>query len=68
MINPVLLEILRCPLGKAELKIEGESLVCIKCGVIFPVRKGIPVLMIDEAGLPEGVNNISELNCRKEKK
>jgi uncharacterized protein YbaR (Trm112 family) len=67
MINPELLEILCCPLGKAELKIEGETLICTKCGVIFPVRDNIPVLLIDEAKLPEGVNDISELKCRKEK-
>jgi uncharacterized protein YbaR (Trm112 family) len=67
MINAELLEILRCPLGKAALKSEGESLVCTKCGVIFPMRKNIPVLLIDEAKFPESVNDISELNCRKEK-
>lgn len=67
MINKELLKILRCPLGKAELRIEGETLVCSKCGLIFPVRGKIPVLLIDEARLPEGVKDISELKCQKEK-
>ena len=67
MINTELLGILRCPLGKAPLKIESEIFVCTKCGVIFPVRNEIPVLLIDEAKLPEGIKDISELECRKGK-
>jgi uncharacterized protein YbaR (Trm112 family) len=66
-MNPELLKILRCPLGKAELKMEGETLVCTKCGVIFSIVDDIPVLLIDEAKLPDGVKDISELNCQKEK-
>jgi uncharacterized protein len=62
-----LLKILRCPLGKAELKLEGDTLVCIKCGVIFPIKDDIPVLLMDEAKLPDGVKDISELKCQREK-
>ena len=31
----------------------------------FPVKDGIPLLLIDDAVLPEGVNNIEELKCFK---
>lgn len=67
MISPETAALLRCPIGKAPLKIEGENLLCTMCGVVFPVKNGIPVLLADEAKFPEEVNNISELNCMEGK-
>lgn len=67
MISPETVSLLRCPIGKSPLEIEDENLICTMCGVVFPVKNGIPVLMADEAKFPEGVNNISELNCMKGK-
>lgn len=52
MVDPRLLEILVCPRCKGELeyRTEGkESLICHKCGVAFPVRDDIPVMLMDEA-------------------
>lgn len=54
-----------CPLGKADLILGKDNILCSRCGVIFPVRNGIPVLLIDEAVLPEGIKSISELECMK---
>jgi len=54
-----------CPLGKFPLKQTGEYLECTNCGAKFPVKEGIPLLLIDDAELPEGVNNIEELKCFK---
>jgi len=54
-----------CPLGKFPLKQTGEYLECTNCGAKFPVKEGIPLLLIDDAVLPEGVNNIEELKCFK---
>ncbi len=68
MMDAELLKILRCPLGKAELRLEGETLVCTKCGVVFFIKDDIPVLLMDEAKLPDRVKDISELKCQKEKK
>jgi uncharacterized protein len=65
MISKELLDVLRCPIGKAPLKQKNENLVCSACGVIYPIKDGIPVLLIDEAILPEGIRDISELKCRK---
>ena len=67
MISPELVDLLRCPIGKASLKIEDENLICTKCGAKFPVKNGIPVLLTDEAKLPEGVKDISGLNCMEGK-
>ena len=61
------LEFICCPLGKAQLKYNDEFLECIKCHVKFPVKDGIPSLIIEEGILPDGVSSISELNCQKQK-
>lgn len=54
MIDPKLLEILACPVCKAEVKLEGDRLVCVQCGRRFPIRDGIPVMLIEEAEEPKG--------------
>ena len=65
MISTELLEVLRCPIGKAELKEEDNFLVCTACGVKYPIDDGIPILLVDEAILPAGINSIDELKCMK---
>lgn len=47
-----LLEILVCPLDKARVRPEGARLVCEECGRAYPVRDGIPIMIIDEAEMP----------------
>ncbi|MBI2104617.1 MAG: Trm112 family protein [Candidatus Omnitrophica bacterium] len=49
MIDPKLLEILICPACKAEVKLEQDRLVCTRCGRRYPIRDGIPVMLIGEA-------------------
>ncbi len=46
-----LLEILVCPSchGSLEHKERRRVLVCVDCGLQFPVRDGIPVMLLDEA-------------------
>ena len=66
MIEEQLMKILRCPLGQSQLRQEKEALVCEKCGLSFPVREGIPVMLIHEATLPKGVKSVDELPCQKE--
>jgi uncharacterized protein YbaR (Trm112 family) len=52
-LDPTLLEILACPDDKAPViyqkEGEAERLTCTKCGKRYPVRDGIPVMLIDEA-------------------
>ncbi len=52
-LDPTLLEILACPDDKEPViyQKEGDSerLTCTKCGKRYPVREGIPVMLIDEA-------------------
>ena len=63
-IDPELLEILVCPLTRSPLRQEGDELVAEVGGLRYPIRDGIPVLLIEEANLPEG---ISSLEAFKEK-
>ena len=54
MIDQELLKILACPACKSPVKLEGERIICQspKCGLRYPVRDGIPVMLIDEAEKP----------------
>lgn len=53
-VDKELLEILACPVDKQPVTEEGDWLVCQECGRRYPVRDGIPVMLIDEAeGGPE---------------
>lgn len=56
-----------CPIGKYPLKFVNDSLVCENCGTVYSIIEGIPNLIIDEAKLPVGINNINELKCMKER-
>jgi len=55
-LDPRLLEILACPQCHATLRVDEEAheLVCTSgsCGLAYPVRDDIPVLLIDEARRP----------------
>ncbi len=53
MLDQDLLDILACPACRAGLRLEGDRLVCTGaatgCGLRFPIRDGIPILLVDEA-------------------
>jgi uncharacterized protein len=51
-LDPTLLEIIRCPADHGILEPVGEELVCQACGLAYPVRDDIPVLLVDEARQP----------------
>ncbi|MGY2081825.1 Trm112 family protein [Modestobacter sp. SYSU DS0657] len=53
-MDPALLEILACPdthHTPLTLDVPAAELVCPTCSRAFPVRDGIPVLLLDEARL-----------------
>ena len=52
MIDEELLNILACPLCKTDVKLEGDRIVCLKCGRRYPIKDDIPIMLIDEAELP----------------
>jgi uncharacterized protein YbaR (Trm112 family) len=49
VIDQELLDILACPACKTPIRLEGERLICDTCGRRYPIRDGIPVMLIDEA-------------------
>jgi uncharacterized protein len=53
MMDKKLLDILACPAceDRPSVRLEGEELVCDKCGRRYPVRDGIPVMLVEEAEL-----------------
>jgi len=44
-----LLKILACPVCKTDVELKEEKIVCTKCGRKYPIREGIPVMLIEEA-------------------
>ena len=50
-VDPKLLEILVCPLTKGPLRYDAErrELISDKAGLAFPIRDGIPIMLVDEA-------------------
>ena len=57
-VDTDLLSILRCPLTRSKLRQEGEFLVAEVGGLRYPVRDGIPVMLVEEAKLPAGVESL----------
>lgn len=65
-VAPDLLELLVCPLGKAELELGEGTLKCTRCGPVFRIEDGIPIMLIDEARLPEDCSGVKDLPCQQE--
>jgi len=53
-IDPRLLALLVCPAchGAVEPLRDSSGLECQRCGRVYPVRDGIPVMLVDEAQPP----------------
>jgi uncharacterized protein YbaR (Trm112 family) len=69
MISSDLLDILRCPMDpkrQARLNLEGDRLICQRCGLKFPIKDGFPVMVVEEAELPAGVDSLDQLPARHE--
>ncbi len=51
VLSKDLLAILACPQCKGEIKSDDkhEKLLCHACKLAYPVRDGIPVMLVDEA-------------------
>lgn len=51
MLSHDLLNILACPACKGKLTLldDDKGLLCSPCSLKFPIREGIPVMLLDEA-------------------
>ena len=48
MLSQELLSILACPACKTPVVLEENLLVCAACGRRYPIRSGIPIMLIEE--------------------
>jgi uncharacterized protein YbaR (Trm112 family) len=50
-VDPKLQEILVCPLTKGPLRYDAEAgeLISDQAGLAYPIRDGIPIMLVDEA-------------------
>lgn len=48
MIDRELIDILVCPACKADVELKKGKIVCKSCGRKYPVRGGVPVMIIEE--------------------
>lgn len=64
MVDPQLLEILACPQCHASLREDEPALelVCTGagCGLAYPVRDGIPVLLVTDARRPSAADDAQQ--------
>ena len=51
MIDPRLLEILVCPMTKTRLRYDeaAQELISDAAGLAYPIRDGVPIMLIEEA-------------------
>lgn len=51
MIDPLLLEVLVCPLTRTSLRYDqdAQELVSDAAGLAYPIRQGVPVMIPEEA-------------------
>jgi uncharacterized protein YbaR (Trm112 family) len=51
VIDPELLAILVCPLTRTPLRydLEQDELVSDEAGLAYPIREGVPVMLVEEA-------------------
>ena len=53
-IDPILLEILACPVCKTRVTLEGgDRLVCRQCKRAYLIQDGIPNMLVEDAILVE---------------
>jgi uncharacterized protein YbaR (Trm112 family) len=50
-VDPKLLELLVCPLTKGPLRYDRarQELISDQAGLAYPIRDGIPIMLVDEA-------------------
>lgn len=55
-VDPKLLEILVCPLTKGPLRYDAraQELISDQAQLAFPIRDGIPIMLLDEARSLDG--------------
>lgn len=63
-LDPQFLSMLRCPLTRSRLRQEGDFLVAEVGGLRYPIRDGIPVMLVEEAKLPPPFKSLEEFKAQ----
>ncbi len=63
-VDPDLLSILRCPLTRSPLRQDGDFLEAEVGGLRYPVKDGIPVMLVEEAQLPAGIESLDAFKAK----
>lgn len=55
-VDKTLIELLVCPACRSEIEYKDRRrlIICTGCGLQYPVRDNIPVMLVDEATRPKG--------------
>ncbi len=55
-ISKELMDIIACPKCKGEVKLTNtkDGLICNACKLLYEIKDGIPIMLIDEAKTVEG--------------
>jgi uncharacterized protein YbaR (Trm112 family) len=66
-IDPRLLELLVCPLTKGPLRYDRmrQELISDQAGLAYPIRDGIPIMLVEEARTLEEDEDLPELVRRR---
>jgi uncharacterized protein YbaR (Trm112 family) len=53
-IDPRLMELLACPAcdDRPPVRQDGDAIICDQCGRMYPIRDGIPEMLVESAILP----------------
>jgi len=62
MIDPNLLKILACPACKGSVELKENKIICTKCKKKYPIKDGIPIMLIEEAKDDEK-NKVLDIGC-----
>jgi uncharacterized protein YbaR (Trm112 family) len=63
-IDQETLDLIRCPLTRSRLRQEEDFLVAEVGGLRYPIRQGFPVMLVEEAKLPDGIASLDELRAK----
>ena len=66
-VDPRLLDLLVCPLTKGPLRYDRvrQELISDQAGLAYPIRDGIPIMLVDEARTLEEDEDLPELVRRR---
>ncbi len=49
MIDRELLDVLACPACKGDVQLKDNKIICLKCKRKYPIKNGIPIMLVEEA-------------------